>query len=180
MIEVVHGDLATLDVQGVLRPVASEWTSVTPSLRRLDPLIGPEVEEQCRALGELPPGTALVTVGGGLGAELIIHTVVRSITQPVTETIVARGLQAALRRAEEWGIASLAMPPIGLGAGNLDVEHSADVMVPILVEWSRSDRPTRRLLIVVESDYEMEVFERAVRRATADTAGAVDLPLLDP
>jgi hypothetical protein len=72
------------------------------------------------------------------------------------------------------------MPPIGLGAGNLDAEESADVMVPILGEWLRTDRQTRRFVVAVESDYERDVFERAVQRAAANTAGVADLPLLDP
>jgi O-acetyl-ADP-ribose deacetylase (regulator of RNase III) len=180
MIEVVQADLATIAMQGVIRPVAAEWTAVTPSLRRLDPLLGDDVEEQCRRIGELPVGTALVTSAGGLGADLLIHVIVRSVTRPVTEAGVARGLQAALRRADEWGIAALATPPLGLGAGNLDAEESADVMVPILVEWQRTDRQPHRIAVVVESGYEQEVFERALRQAMADTAGALDLPLLDP
>jgi O-acetyl-ADP-ribose deacetylase (regulator of RNase III) len=180
MIAVVHGDLAMVAVQGVVRPVTAEWTAVTSLLRRLDPLIGAEIEAQCRAMGELPVGTALVTGAGDLGAELLIHLVVRSATQPVTHAGIARGLSNALRRAEEWGIEALAIPPLGLGAGNLEVEESADVMLPILVEWQRTGGRPERITIVVDSDYEKDVFERAIARIESDRAGIADLPLLDP
>jgi len=180
MIGVVRGDLAGTAAQAILRPVAAEWTAVTGSLKRLEPLMGEAVEEQCRKMGVLPPGTALVTSGGGLEAEFVIHVVVRSLHQQVTRFIVARGLEAALGRADEWGIESLALPPVGVGAGNLDAEQSAAVIVPILVEWQRTDRLPRQISIVVETEYEHDVFERAVRQATDSAADATDLPLLDP
>jgi O-acetyl-ADP-ribose deacetylase len=180
MIEVVRGDLAGTAAQAILRPVAAEWTAVTGSLKRLEPLMGPAVEEQCRTMGELPPGTALVTGAGGLDAEFVIHVVIRSLHQQVTQVIVARGLEAALGRADEWGIESLALPPVGVGAGNLDAEESAAVIVPILVEWQRTDRHPRQISIVVETEYERDVFDRAVRQASETPVEAPDLPLLDP
>jgi len=180
MIEVVRADLAGTPAQAILRPVTAEWTAVTSTLRRLEPLMGSEVEAQCRKMGELPPGTALVTSGGGLGAEFVIHVIIRSVQQRITQSIVARGLEAALGRADEWGIESLAIPPIGVGAGNLDAEESAAVVVPILVEWQGTDRQPRQISIVVETPYELDVFERAVRQAVDAGPAAQDLPLLDP
>jgi O-acetyl-ADP-ribose deacetylase (regulator of RNase III) len=177
MIEVVRGELAGAGTPGVLRPVTAEWTAVTPAMRRLDPLLGPEVVEQCQRMGELPIGTAIVTGAGAIPADLLIHVVIRSATQPVTPGNTARGLLNGLRRAEEWGIEALALPPLGTGAGNLDAEESADIMVPILLEWMRSERPPRRVVVVVETDYEYDAFERRIRRE--DSAGPADLPLLD-
>jgi O-acetyl-ADP-ribose deacetylase (regulator of RNase III) len=179
MIEVVRGELGAVRSQGVLRPVTAEWTAVTPAMRRLDPLIGPEIEDQCRKMGELPLASALVTGAGGLAADLLIHVIVRSATQPVTAAVVSRGLVNGLLRAEEWGIGDLALPPLGTGAGNLDAEESADVMVPILQEWLRGENPPRTFRIVVDNDYEFGAFDRKVRQAPA-MGGAAGLPLLDP
>jgi len=179
MIAVIRGDLAGQPAQGVLRPVTAEWTAVTGAMRRLEAVIGPEIESQCRSLGELPVGSALVTAGGGLPAGLLIHVVVRSATQPVTAAMVGNGLRNGLLRAEQWGIESLALPPLGIGAGNLDAEESAEVMVPILQEWLRGGSPPREIRIVVESNYEFEAFDRRVRQTPAP-GGAAGLPLLDP
>ena len=180
MIDVVRADLAGARAQAILRPVSAEWTAVTASLKRLEPLMGSAIEEQCTKMGELPPGTALVTSGGGLAAEFVIHVIIRSVHQQVTQSIVARGLEASLGRADEWGIESLALPPVGVGAGNLDAEESAAVIVPILVEWQETGRHPRHISVVVETEYEHDIFERAVRQAMRAGADAPDLPLLDP
>ena len=179
MIAVVRGDLAGMRSQGMLRPVTAEWAAVTPAMRRLEQTIGPEVEAQCQSLGELPVASALVTGAGGLNADLLIHVVVRSATEPVTAVVVTRGLMHGLMRAEEWGIDELSLPPLGTGAGNLDAEESAGVMVPILQEWLRGGSPPREIRIVVDSEYEYEAFDRKLRQAPA-LGGAAGLPLLDP
>ena len=178
MIEVVRGELAGAGTPGVLRPVTAEWMAVTPAMRRLDPLLGPEILEQCLRMGELPIGSAIVTAAGAIPADLLIHVVVRSVNEPVTAAGTARGLLNGLCRAEEWGLEALALPPLGTGAGNLDAEQSADVMVPILREWMRSERLPRRVVVMAETEYEYDAFERRIRRD--DVAGPADLPLLDP
>lgn len=178
MIEVVRGELATSGLPCLLRPVTAEWTAVTPAMARFESLLSEDVREQCRRMGELPVGSAIVTAAGGLEAELLIHVIVRSMTEPVSVAGVERALDNGLRRADEWGVAALALPPLGTGAGNLDAEEAADVMVPILHAWLRADRRPRRVVVVVGTDYEHDVFERRRLREPPAPAGT-DLPLLD-
>ena len=73
-----------------------------------------------------------------------------------------RGLVNGLRRLAEWGIESVAMPPLGTGAGNLDAEESARVMIPAIREHQLASARPLRVAIVVESDYEYDVFRRIV------------------
>jgi serine/threonine-protein kinase len=164
MIEVRLGELAEASTVAVLRAVTAEWAATNSAMRRLELAAGPEVEMQCRSLGELPVGSAVVTAGGQLPAEYLIHVVVRSIEQPVTVRGVQRALENGLRRASEWGFASLALPPLGTGAGNLDAEQSAEAMVPILLGYLGTAQPAPRIEIVVDSDYERDAFDAELRR----------------
>jgi O-acetyl-ADP-ribose deacetylase (regulator of RNase III) len=164
MILVVRGELSDTDAPAVLRPVSAEWAAVTGAMRRLELAAGPEVERQCRSLGELPVGSAVVTGAGRLHAEFMVHVCVRSVEQRVTRAGVSRALRNGLLRLEEWGITRVAMPPLGTGAGNLDAEESADLMVPLLVQHVETGRVPREVVIVADSDYEREVFERKLRQ----------------
>jgi O-acetyl-ADP-ribose deacetylase (regulator of RNase III) len=167
MIIVVRGDLAEATTRAVLRPVTAEWAAPTPAMRRLEVSAGTDVAAQCERLGELPVGSAVVTQAGALQAELLIHVVVRSATEPVTTRGVGLALRNGLRRADEWGVDALALPPLGTGAGNLDAEDAAALMVPILAE-ARTEAPRlARIEIHVDSDYEQAAFEREVA-ASAD------------
>lgn len=163
MIRVVQGELAAADVEAVLRPVTAEWNAVTPAMRRLELAAGPAVEAQCRAMGELPVGSAIITAAGELPARFMVHVIVRSVDQPVSEAGVYRGLQNGLRRIAEWGIRRVAMPPLGTGAGNLDADDSAALMAPLIHEHMQAGGLPAEVEIHVDSDYERDVFERHVR-----------------
>lgn len=164
MITVRRADLAAAAVEAVIRPVTAEWMAPNPVLRRLELAAGPAVEAHCRELGELPVGSAVVTPAGDLAATYLIHVVIRSAEQPTTAALVARALRNGLRRIGEWGIRSVALPPLGTGAGNLDAEQSAEVMVPILLEYLRTEEPAPRLEVAVDTDYERDAFLAELRR----------------
>lgn len=164
MISVRHAELAEAAAGAILRPVTADWAAPNPAMRRLEVAAGAAVEAHCRRLGELPVGSAVVTLAGELRVDFLIHVVIRSVEQPATAAVVQRALRNGLRRVGEWGIASLAMPPLGTGAGNLDAEESAEAMVPILVEYLRTVGQPARIEIVVDSDYEHAAFTGQLRR----------------
>lgn len=165
MIEVRVGDLEDTAAGAVVRPVASDFSPVTPAMRRLADAAGPMVAEQCAQLGDLPLGSAAITAAGALPADFLVHVVVRSSCENATAAVVRAGLRNALRRIADWDIDDVALAPLGTGAGNLDAEQAAEVMAPVLVGYQRdSERPVRAA-IVVDDDYQKAVFEAAVARA---------------
>jgi O-acetyl-ADP-ribose deacetylase len=163
VIRIVQGELADTAAEAVLRPVSSEWAAVTPAMRRLEIAAGPGVEAQCRTLGELPVGSAVITPAGELAARFIVHVVVRSMDEPVTAGGVRRALENGLRRLVEWGIPMVAMPPLGTGAGNLDADESAGIMIPALLAHMRDAPAAAEAEIYVDSDYERDVFENRLQ-----------------
>jgi O-acetyl-ADP-ribose deacetylase len=166
VIEVWRGELADAGAAAILRPVAADGSAVTAAMRRLESALGPGQIELWRRVGELPPGSAAITPAGApLAAQWLVHAVVRSADEQVTAALVRRALQNGLRRIAEWGIDSVAMPPLGTGAGNLDAEESAAVMLAVLVEHARTAPHPARVEIVVETEYEQQAFAAAVSRA---------------
>ena len=171
MIRVLWAELATTAAEAVLRPVSAEWTAVTPAMRRLELAAGTDLERQCRTLGELPVGSAVITSAGELTAKFMIHVIVRSVEEPVSVSGVRRGLDNGLRRVDEWGIQRLAMAPLGTGAGNLEADDAAAIIVPALIERMHRGNQPREVEIYVDSEYEKDVFERHV---TIELAASTD------
>jgi O-acetyl-ADP-ribose deacetylase (regulator of RNase III) len=163
MIDVVLGDIASIRATGILHPVSAEWDPVTAAMRRLETAAGPSVTEQCAKVGELPVGSAVITGAGSANADFLVHVIVRSMREPVSESGVQRGLQNGLRRCVEWGIDTLAVPPIGTGAGNLDAEEVAQLMVPILFDHMAEAKFPSRVILVAESEYERDAFEQMLK-----------------
>jgi O-acetyl-ADP-ribose deacetylase (regulator of RNase III) len=164
MIQVRIGELEAAATTAVVRPVASDFSPVTGAMRRFDDAAGPAVRDQCHRLGELPVGSAAITAAGDLAPDYVVHVAVRDATQNAGPDIVRNGLLNALRRLDDWGIDSVAVAPLGTGAGNLDPEESADLMVPLLVRHTLDTGVPGEVVIVVDDAYQLAVFEAAVAR----------------
>lgn len=167
MIRIRRGRLGEAATEAVLRPVRSDLAAVTSAGREVGLDAGADVAARLDGLGDVPVGGAVVTPGGELAATFLIHVVVQAPEQPMTEATIQRALVNGLRRAREWGITSLALPPIGIGAGSLEPERRARLMVGVLRDHGRQGGDPRDLEIVVETEYEEEIFQREVR-ATGD------------
>lgn len=169
MIDIRVGELADADTVAVLRPVSTDFSPVTPAMRRLELEAGPAVATQCRQLGDLPLGSAAITGAGDLPAEFMVHVAICSPHDPVTETAVRQALLNGLRRLGDWGLDSVAMPPLGTGAGNLDPELAARLMVEVIRD--EAGEALSRIVFVVENEYERDAFERATGGAPDDASG---------
>jgi O-acetyl-ADP-ribose deacetylase (regulator of RNase III) len=170
VIEVRVGELAETRAGAVLRPVAADWSAATAASRRVELQAGAVVSRPLDP-GELPIGSALITPAGDLPAQFLVHVVVRSLDEPVTASGIRRALQNGLRRLVEWGIESVALPPLGTGAGNLDAEESASVVIPVLLEHIAEHPHPGTVIIVAENEYERQAFEAALARSAEQASG---------
>lgn len=164
MIAVRVGSLHAAEAEAILRPVSSDFASVTGAGRDVEIGSGESVRERLAALGGLPVGGAVVTPGGDLTVPFLIHIVVQSAEEPVSELGVRNALLNGLRRASEWEMEAVALPPVGTGAGNLDPEASARAMIPVLMEHLESHEFPREVTVTVPNEYEEEVFRQMVEK----------------
>lgn len=162
MIEVAGGVLHRRMVECILRPIRSDLAPVTPASRDLAVAAGPKLQERLEAMGMVPVGGAVMTPGGDLPADFVIHVVVSAPDEPETTLTVQKALRNGLRRAADFGVESLALPPLGLGVGRVEAEDSARVMLDILYNHLDEGAPPSELHIVVAHDYEVDVFRRLV------------------
>jgi O-acetyl-ADP-ribose deacetylase (regulator of RNase III) len=162
VIQILREDPIGVEADAFLRSVGSDLEACTSLDREAGDRAGSEVLDRLRAFGETPVGAAFVTPGGGLSAPLLIHVVLRSRDEPISPTTLARALRNGLRQAAEWGIETLSLPPLGIGAGNLDAELSARVMCRVIRDHAVGHAHPNRVLIGVTSAYEAEVFRAAV------------------
>lgn len=170
MIRVRVGTLHEIEAEAFLRPVSSELAAVTGVGRDLDLRVGDQIHERLQALGTIPVGSAIVTPGGELSVPFVIHVAVQSSEEAVSGAGIARALLNGLRRASEWDIESVALPPLGTGAGNLDPEASAAVMLPVLAAHLREESHPSSVTIVVPNEYEEDIFLAALSRLEEETA----------
>lgn len=165
MIRVLKEELQGVRAEALIRSVSSELDPLTAVSRDLEQAAGEDVSRRLRSMGALPVGAAVITPGGELGASFLIHVVLQSSEQPVGKEGVRLALQNGLRRAQEWGLETVATPILGAGAGNLSVEDSAQAMVPLILDHQQHFEFPGEVFLVVDSEYELDVFNRTVEVA---------------
>jgi O-acetyl-ADP-ribose deacetylase len=166
MIRVVRGELRDQRVDGLMRPVRSDLAPVSGPSRDVVLDAGQELQERLGRMGRLPVGGAVLTPAGLLQAAFLIHAVVMSEDEPQSSMSVQRAVRNGLRRAADWGLGSLALPPFGLAVGAADPEVAARVLVEILFNHLDEGLAPLDLSIVVSSDFESELFGRLVEEMT--------------
>lgn len=165
MIRVVVDDLAFVTADAVVRPATTRLAPTTPAVRRLETIAGQSFLDRLRLHKDLAVGAAVVTAGGGdLPAEFVIHAVIQSETEPVTRDGVARAWRSTLQQAQVWEFASVTVPPLGTGAGNLSMEDAAAIMVSILEAHVGGAAFPSSVSIVVENAADRDAFEAVLRR----------------
>lgn len=150
MIHVVTGDLASVIADAVVRPATTRLEPLTPALRQLDAAAGPRFMEQATVRRELPAGAAVVTGGGDLQAEFVVHLVLGVAEDDVTIDTLRRATEAALWQCTQWQITILALPVPALG--NLSPGGALNAMLePIRAHMRNAEHPATVLIVTADA-----------------------------
>ncbi len=158
MIEVRQENLVTAEVECILRSVGSRLEPLTAIGRAVGAAAGEEVIERIEQMGDLPVGGAVITPAGDLSASFIVHVALQSDEEPISASGLRKALLNGLRHACRMGIETMALPPLGTGAGNLDAEAAADVMFEVLRGHMGNEEYPREVTVMVATEYELQVF----------------------
>ncbi len=164
MIRVVVDDVAFVAADAIVRPATASLEPTARALRRLEQVGGEPFWKQLNVQHELATGSAVVTGGGDLPSEFVIHVIISSPGEPVSTATVRQALTSAIQRATDWQLAHLVIPPLGTGAGNLSIEDAAAVMIAVLDETLGRARFPTQVTLVVETEEDKQVFESYVGR----------------
>jgi O-acetyl-ADP-ribose deacetylase (regulator of RNase III) len=127
---------------------------------------GPTIHTECKAYvrkhGPLPPGKAMVTSGGNLKAQFVIHTV-GPIYKSDTESapILSSAYRESLRLAESMNLKSIAFPSISTGAYGYPLEKAAKIAAATIVDHLRCGAELTRVEIVCFNETSSEAYRKA-------------------
>ncbi len=163
MIDVVVDDLASVEVDAVVRPATETLEPASAAQRQLERIGGPRFQQQLETRAPLVVGAATVTAGGDLPSEFVIHAIIRSASEQVSRSGVRRAMVSTLQQAAAWQFRAVAVPPLGTGPGNLALEDSAEIICDVLHSHLPTEGFPSEVTIVVETDEDKTVFENLLR-----------------
>ncbi len=125
---IAKGDITTFEGDAIVNAANDRLilgSGVAGAIRKKG---GPEIQEECDRHGPIRVGEAAVTGAGRLPVRYVIHAAVLG-SEPASYDSVRRATEAALARARELGLETVAFPLLGTGVGGLDPEKVARIMI---------------------------------------------------
>ncbi len=159
MIHVVVDDIAFVHADAVVRPATDSLEPSALALTQLEQAGGFRFGEQFTMREPLGVGAAMVTGGGKLPTQFVIHAIIRSGSKPVTQKGVRRALVSTLERAVAWQFRALALPLLGTGPGDLSAKDAAAIVCDVLKTHTRDHAFPSDIRIVVQSQDDKDVLE---------------------
>lgn len=157
-VSIIRGDITRQDADAIVNaanPSLMGGGGVDGAIHRAG---GSAILEACKEIvtrqGRLPTGQAVITTGGNLKAQYVIHTV-----GPVWRggsTNEAELLRSAycecLKLATENKLASISFPSISTGAYGYPVDEAAEVAVSAVVSFLREQSTSLKHVVFVLFD----------------------------
>src|SRR5215831_17813183 len=160
-IELAKSDITRMRVDAVVN-AANEalqlGSGVAGAIRQKG---GPTIQEECDLIGTCAVGQAVVTKGGKLRAKWVIHAV-----GPVwkggnygEEMLLASAVLQALRRAEDIGAETVAVPAISAGAFGFPVEKAAEIAVAAVRSFVPNSEYVKKVVFCLYDDVAYDAFQ---------------------
>ena len=166
VIELAKSDITLLPVDAIVN-AANEalqlGSGVAGAIRQRG---GPTIQEECDRIGTCAVGQAVVTRAGKLRAKWIIHAVgpVWKGGNVGEEMLLASAVLQALRRAEDIGATSIAIPAISTGIFGFPLEMAAQISVAAARSFAPTAEYVKQIVFCLFDDQTHQAFEAALQK----------------
>jgi len=156
VLRVLIEDVTKLVVDAIVNPANSLMVmggGVAGAIKRVG---GEEIEKEAMRYAPVPIGKAVATTAGRLPAKYVIHS--PTMEKPAMRTTVdkvSKAVLAALEKALELGVKSIAFPGMGTGVGGLSYSQAAEAMVNTIKQFLSSRRVPLTTIYLVAIDEEL-------------------------
>jgi O-acetyl-ADP-ribose deacetylase (regulator of RNase III) len=158
--KMVRGDITAVEADAIVNSANNDLVmggGVSGAIRRV---AGQAVQDECHKIGTVPLGTAVITTGGLLKAQWIIHAAVNPLGMWADAKSVRNATRAVLKKADEKQIKRLAFPALGTGAGALAVERCADILIEETMKHCENDQTSlEEIMFVLYDEKPFAIFE---------------------
>ncbi len=163
-LELIEGDITELDVDAIVNAATEDLqlgSGVAETIREKG---GPSIQDECDRIGGTPVGTAVITGGGDLTADHVIHAVGPQAGEGDDDRKLASAVRASLALADRHGLKSLALPAISTGSAGFPMDRCARVLLTEVYRYLQGGTKIERVVVSLRDDDAFETFKRELRR----------------
>jgi O-acetyl-ADP-ribose deacetylase len=158
-IETLQGDITRLEVEAIVNAANTSLLGGGGVDGAIHRAAGPQLLEECRAIGGCPTGEARITKGYRLPARHVIHTVGPVYRgTPRDRELLAACYRNSLDLAVRHHLTSIAFPAISCGVYGYPVAEACRVAVDTTVTFLGTQPSLQKVIFVLFSADDLKVY----------------------
>ncbi len=136
-IEAIKDDITMLDVEAIVNPANSFLMHNGGLAAQISKRGGMMIQQESKKIGNVPTGSAVITTGGNLKAEYVIHAVGPKYKDGKSGEAekLKSAANASLEIADKKKLKSIAIPAISSGIFGYPIAESSKIIVDTVVDF---------------------------------------------
>ncbi len=162
-VELIKGDITQLVVDAIVNAANRSLLGGGGVDGAIHRAAGPQLLEECRALGGCPIGEAKMTKGYNLPARFVIHTV-----GPVwhggdrnEDNLLAGCYRSSLQLAVAHKLRSIAFPSISTGVYRFPIERASRIALRVILDFIATEANAPRVVVACFSEQDLNAYRQA-------------------
>ena len=163
ILELLQGDITELDTDVIVNPanrLLQLGGGVAGAIRRKG---GSSIQDECHQIGRVNVGEAIITSGGNLKAQYIIHAVGPKWGEHHGDEMLKNAALNSLFLAEKHNLKSIAFPAISTGVFNFPTDRCAILMLSTTINYLEGPTKLKRVVFCLFDQATLVVFEHALK-----------------
>jgi O-acetyl-ADP-ribose deacetylase (regulator of RNase III) len=157
-VEVSQCDITEIDTDAIVNAANAQLILGAGVAGAIKAKGGPEIQEECNAIGGTSVGGAVITTGGNLNAKFVVHAVGPKMGEGDEDAKLRNATLNSLKVAEENNLKSITFPAISTGIYGFPKERCAEIMLRTVIDYLKGDTQMRRVVFCLHGEASFNIF----------------------
>ena len=165
-LKLVEGNIVALHVDAIVNAANKSLIlggGVAGAIRNFG---GPSIQEECNAIGPIEVGEAVITSGGNLNADYVIHAVGPVYGEGDEDIKLASATLNSLKIAQKKKIKSIAFPAISTGIFHFPIKRCAEIMIKVAMDFLKTNTHPQEIILCLYGERAYSIFQGTYERMT--------------
>ncbi len=167
ILELTEGDITEMETDAIVNAANDRLIlggGVAGAIRRKG---GPEIQKECDKIGGTCVGGAVITTGGNLKAQHVIHAVGPRMGEGSEDEKLRNATFNSLKLADQNKLKSIAFPAISTGIFGFPIQRCAEIMLGTTIDYLKGPTGLEKVVFCLFGGDSYQVFAKRLKREIA-------------